>query len=76
MADLVIHGIEPALAERIRCVAIARGWTYHEAVIKIIERGLFMGDYDQVQEQPIQPVNDALADAISMLEKFPNRSGL
>ena len=76
MADLVIRGIEPALIERIRCVAIARGWTYREAAIKIVERGLFSGDYDQLQDQPMQPVNDVLADAISSLEKFPNRSGL
>jgi hypothetical protein len=37
MTDLLLRDIDPILVDRIRRIAIARGWTQHQTVLNLIE---------------------------------------
>lgn len=76
MADLVIQNVDPRLADRIRNVATARGWTFQKAAVTIIERGLFQGDYEVLHTvKKTEAQIDALADAINELKNLPKGTG-
>ena len=41
MTDLVLRDIDPEMAERIKRLADARGWTMHTCLQVLIEQGLY-----------------------------------
>lgn len=74
MTDIVLQDIDPVLADRIRGLAQARGWSMHETLLKLIEQGLYhcedagAGHFDSRE-------SDVLKDAISALEQVPDDAG-
>ena len=41
MTDLVLRDIDPIVADRIRRLSEARGWSMHETLHNLIEQGLY-----------------------------------
>ncbi|RRN59235.1 hypothetical protein EIM48_04185 [Pseudoxanthomonas sp. SGNA-20] len=70
MPDLVLRDIDPILAERIQRVAQARGWPLREAVIRLLEQGLFAAEEEVRAGFENQEV-EALAEAIAALKLLP-----
>lgn len=74
MTDIVLQDIDPVLADRIRALAQARGWSMHDTLLKLIEHGLYHcedageGAFDSRE-------SDVLKDAISALEQVPDDAG-
>lgn len=74
MTDIVLQDIDPLLADRIRALAQARGWSIHETLLKLIEHGLYHcedageGSFDSRE-------SDVLKDAIAALEQVPDDAG-
>lgn len=75
MTDLVLRDIDPILADRIRRVSVARGWTEHETILRLIEQGLFASEHEVrgggFEDQEVH----ALADAIAALKDVPAGKG-
>jgi hypothetical protein len=74
MTDLMLRDIDPILAERIRRVSVARGWTQHETILRLLEQGLFASEHEVrggFEEREV----DALADAIAALKEVPAGPG-
>ena len=46
MADLVLRDLDPLLEERIRRVAVARGWTREYTCVALLEQGLFSSELE------------------------------
>jgi len=46
MADLVLRDLDPLLNERIRRVAVARGWTREHTCVVLLEQGLFASELE------------------------------
>ncbi len=40
MTDIIVRDIEPALAERIKRIGDARGWSLPETLLRLLELGL------------------------------------
>ncbi|KAB7768497.1 hypothetical protein NB717_002578 [Xanthomonas sacchari] len=74
MSDLVLRDIDPFLLERIRRIAVARGWTQRQAVLALIEQGLFSSEHDVRSGFEHREV-DALSEAIAALRALPAGSG-
>jgi hypothetical protein len=75
MADLLLRDIDPILAERIRRVAVARGWTQHETILNLLEQGLFSSEHE-VRGGGFEDLEvGALADAIAALKEVPAGKG-
>lgn len=70
MADLVIRDLEGLLAERIRRIADARGWSVAETVTRLLEHGLFMVEAEVRGGFNDREVN-ALSEAIAALRAVP-----
>ncbi len=70
MTDLLLQDIDAILAERIRRVAAARGWTQHETILRLLEQGLFACEQEVRGGFEDQEV-DALAAAIAALKEVP-----
>ncbi|MBF6026086.1 hypothetical protein [Lysobacter niastensis] len=74
MTDIVLHDIDQVLLERIGRVAKVRGWNLQEALMHLLEHGLFA-----CESQLAAKFNDsdamALQAAISALEVVPNDPG-
>lgn len=74
MADIVLRDIDDLLADRIRRVAEANGWPLQEALMHLLEHGLFACEGALAGK-----LNDAdtraLQSAIAALEQVPNDSG-
>lgn len=74
MTDIVLQDIDPVLADRIRALSQARGWSMHETLLKLIEHGLYhceesgAGQFDSRE-------SDVLQDAIAALEQVPDDAG-
>jgi hypothetical protein len=74
MTDIVLQDIDPVLADRIRVLAQARGWSMHETLLRLIEQGLHHcedaggGSFDSRE-------TDVLKDAIAALEQVPDDAG-
>ncbi|MGH8030840.1 MAG: hypothetical protein ACREO8_00375 [Luteimonas sp.] len=74
MTDIVLHDIDPVLADRIRRVSVARGWTVPRTLLHLLEQGLhgYEGDggvrFDNSEA-------DVLQAAIAALEGIPNADG-
>ncbi|MCR6685933.1 hypothetical protein [Pseudoxanthomonas sp.] len=75
MADLVLRDIDPILADRIRRVSVARGWTQQETLTRLLEQGLFASEHE-VRSGFENPEVTALSDAIAALKMLPAGKGL
>ncbi|MFT3670025.1 MAG: hypothetical protein QM795_15970 [Pseudoxanthomonas sp.] len=74
MTDIVLKDVDPILAERIRRVSQARGWTVHDTIFNLLEQGLFVCEAEVRGGLSDREVN-ALADAISALKDVPSGKG-
>lgn len=73
MTDLVLRDIEPQLAARIRKVAETNGWTLHETILHLIERGLFASEGGALRFDSSE--TDVMQSVIAALETVPNDPG-
>lgn len=74
MTDLVLRDIDPALADRIKQVADARGWTMHATLETLIDRGLQACESGlHVHFDPRE--SDALEEAIRAMQGVQNDQG-
>lgn len=74
MADVVLRDLDPLLLERIRRVAVARGWTHEQTCAALLEQGLFSSELE-VRSGFGDPEVDALSDAIAALQALPAGQG-
>ena len=74
MTDIVLKDIDPLLADRIRRVAEARGWSIHETIFHLLEHGLFSAESDISSGFSDREV-DVLSDAITALKDVPAGPG-
>ncbi|OAX55279.1 hypothetical protein [Xanthomonas graminis] len=74
MTDLLLRDINPLLVDRIRRIAVSRGWTQHQTVLNLIEHGLFASEY-QVRSGFENPEVDVLSEAIAALRELPAGAG-
>lgn len=73
MTDLVLRDIEPQLAARIRKVSETNGWTLHETILHLIERGLFASEGGALRFDSSE--TDVMQSVIAALETVPNDPG-
>lgn len=73
MTDLVLRDIDPVLATRIRRVAETNGWTLHQTILHLIERGLFASEGGALRFDSAE--SDVMQSAIAALECVPNDPG-
>lgn len=74
MTDIVLRDIDPVLAERIRRVAQTRGWDIHQALLTLLEQGLYACESGaQVRLDDCE--STALQQAIAALEQVPDDPG-
>lgn len=73
MTDLVLRDIDPILAERIRKVSEANGWTMHQTILHLIERGLYASEGGALRFDGTE--SDVLQSVIAALETVPNDPG-
>lgn len=74
MTDLLLKDIDPILADRIQRVAVARGWSEHETILRLLEQGLFACE-QEVRGGFEGTEVDALAEAIAALKDVPAGRG-
>ncbi len=74
MTELVLRDIDPILSERIRRVAEARGWSAHEAIVRLLEQGLFASEQEVSGGFENAEVG-ALSEAIAALKLLPAGKG-
>ncbi len=74
MADVVLRDLDPLLLERIKRVAVARGWTHEQTCAASLEQGLFSSELE-VRSGFGDPEVDALSDAIAALQALPAGQG-
>ncbi|HDS0950798.1 TPA: hypothetical protein QDZ34_003251 [Stenotrophomonas maltophilia] len=74
MADVVVRDVDPLLFERIRRVAVARGWTHEQTCAVLLEQGLLSSELE-VRSGFIDPEVDALSAAIAALQAMPAGQG-
>ena len=73
MTDLVLRDIDPVLAERIRKVAQTNGWTVHQTILHLIERGLYASEGGALRFDGSE--SDVMQSVIAALETVPNDPG-
>lgn len=73
MTDLVLRDIDPVLAERIRKVAQTNGWTVHQTILHLIERGLYASEGGALRFDGAE--SDVMQSVIAALETVPNDPG-
>lgn len=74
MADIVLRDVDPLLLERIRRVAVARGWTHEQTCHAVLEQGLLSSELE-VRSGFGDPEVDALSAAIAALQAMPAGQG-
>ncbi|HYQ22567.1 hypothetical protein [Stenotrophomonas sp.] len=74
MADVVLRDVDPLLYERIRRVAVARGWTHEQTCSVLLEQGLLSSELE-VRSGFGDPEVDALSAAIAALQAMPAGQG-
>ncbi len=74
MTDILLQDIDAILAERLRRVADARGWTVHETILNVLEQGLFTAESEVRSGFDDQEVN-VLSAAIAALKEVPPGHG-
>jgi hypothetical protein len=75
MVDLLLRDLDPLLNERIRRVAVARGWTREETCVALLEQGLFASELE-VRGGFQNPEVEALSEAIAALQALPAGHGI
>ncbi len=73
MTDLVLRDIDSNLAARIRRVAEMNGWTIHQTILHLIERGLFASEGGALRFDSQE--SDVMQSMIAALETVPNDPG-
>lgn len=73
MTDLVLRDIDPNMAARIRKVAEMNGWTMHETILHLIERGLYASEGGALRFDSKE--SDVMQSVIASLETLPNDPG-
>lgn len=73
MTDLVLRDIDPRLADRIRKVAQINDWTTHQAILHLIERGLYASEGGALRFDGAE--SDVMQSVIAALETLPNDPG-
>lgn len=73
MTDLILRDIDPNLAERIRKVAQTNGWTVHQTIMHLIERGLYASEGGALRFDGAE--SDVMQSVIAALETVPNDPG-
>lgn len=73
MTDLVLADIDPRLAARIRKVAESNGWTIHQTILHLIERGLFASEGGVLRFDSLE--SDVMQSSIAALETVPDDPG-
>jgi hypothetical protein len=73
MTDLVLRDIDPAMAERIRKVAEMNGWTVHQTILHLIDRGLYATEGGALRFDSKE--SDVMQSVIAALETVPNDPG-
>ena len=74
MTEIVLRDIDPVLANRIRRVADARRWSLPQALLHLLEQGLYAVEAD-INVRFSDTDSDALKEAIAALEQVPNDPG-
>ena len=74
MTDIVLHDIDPLLLDRIKRIATTRGWPLQEALMHLLEHGLFACEAELAARFSDTDAN-ALQAAISALEGIPSDPG-
>ncbi len=74
MTDIVLKDVDPILADRIRRLSEARGWSVHDTIFNLLEQGLFVCEAEVRSGFDDSEVN-ALAEAISALKEVPPGKG-
>jgi len=70
MADVILRDVDPLLLERIRRLAVARGWTREQTCMVLLEQGLFASEYE-VRQGFEDTEADVLSEAIQALQALP-----
>lgn len=74
MTDIVLRDIDPVLAERIRRIGDARGWSLPETLLQLLEHGLNACEGDGAVRFDGKEAS-VLEAAIAALEQVPNDPG-
>lgn len=74
MADVILRDVDPLLLERIRRLAVARGWTHEQTCLVLLEQGLFAGE-QEVRGGFENPEVEVLSEAIHALQALPAGAG-
>ncbi len=74
MVELLLRDLDPLLNERIRRVAVARGWTREQTCVALLEQGLFASELE-VRGGFQNPEVEALSEAIAALQALPAGHG-
>ncbi|MFS8064008.1 MAG: hypothetical protein ACMG5Z_05410 [Luteimonas sp.] len=74
MTDIVLHDIDAVLADRIRLISEARGWSSPDTLLRLLEYGLDVCEGDGRSLLDEQEAG-ALELAITALEQVPNDLG-
>jgi hypothetical protein len=74
MTDLVLRDIDPELADRIKRLSAARGWSTHDTLRILMEQGLYACEAG-MDVHFSDPESLAMQDAIAALETVANDQG-
>lgn len=74
MTDIILHNLDAILADRLRRVAEARGWSLQRTALHLIESGLFVVEAEMVGRFNDHDA-DALQEAIAALQDIPSDPG-
>lgn len=74
MTDIILHDIDPLLLDRIKRMAVARSWPLQEALMHLLEHGLFAVEAEMAARFSDTDAN-ALQAAIAALEGIPSDPG-
>ena len=74
MTDIVLRDIDSVLADRIKRVGEARGWTVHQTILHLLEQGLHVIEGDGKLRFENREA-DVLQAAIAALEQVPDDPG-
>ncbi|MDR0184625.1 hypothetical protein [Lysobacter arvi] len=74
MTDIILHDIDPLLLDRVKRVAQQRNWPLQEALMHLLEHGLFACEAELAARFNDSDAN-ALQAAIAALEGIPSDPG-
>jgi hypothetical protein len=74
VTDIVLRDIDPLLAERIKGLGEARGWTVHDTLLRVLEQGLHACEDNGAVRFEANEAG-ALEAAIASMEAVPSDPG-